>query len=64
MLYPTELRQRGVEAATLIARCRANTTDAYIAWGECMDTDDSCVTVQTTGGYFSDRRFPDFYHRC
>ena len=37
-------------AATLIARCRSNTTDAYIAWGEFMDTDDSFVTVRTTGG--------------
>ena len=40
----------GVEAATLIARCRSNTTDAYIAWGEFMDTDDSFVTVRTTEG--------------
>ena len=37
-------------AATLIARCRSNTTDAYIAWGEFMDTDDLFVTVRTTGG--------------
>ena len=37
-------------AATLIARCRSHTTDAYIAWGACMDTDDACVTVRTTGG--------------
>ena len=37
-------------AATLRARCRSHTTDAYIAWGECMDTDDSCVTVRPTEG--------------
>ena len=43
------LGRRGVEAATLIARCRSNTTDAYIAWGEFMDTDDSFITVRTTG---------------
>ena len=44
----------GVEAATLIARCRSNTTNVYIAWGEFMDTDDSFVTVRTVGDAYSD----------
>ena len=44
----------GVEAASLIARCRSNTTDAYIAWGKFMSTDDSFVTVRTTGDAYSE----------
>ena len=44
----------GVKVATLIGRCRSNTTDVYITWGELMDTDESFVTVRTVGDAYSD----------